>query len=138
MLPGDAVLAGAWGSLPNASRMLAEFFALVGPRPLSLVGCQWGPQVACKPLTAWQLTFSKPEGECPFSLLIIVQYHCRSDGPFVFVICQQSDRPLPSQAPATLEGREFLQGVCTSRWESWGGVIIESAYYCLNANQQRK
>ena len=79
-------------------------------------------------------TFSKPEGECPFSLLIIIQYHCRSDGPFVFVICQQSDRPLPSQAPATLEGREFLQGVCTSRWESWGGVIIESAYYCLNAN----
>ena len=45
VLTGDAGLAGAWGSLPNSSRLLAEFnfFALVGPRPLSLVGCHWGP-----------------------------------------------------------------------------------------------
>ena len=88
VLTGDAGLAGAWGSLPNSSRLLAEFNFLLfwdqGPFLwLAVIGV---PQVGCKPLATWQLTFSKPEGECPFSLLIVIQYNYRSDGPFIFVI----------------------------------------------------
>lgn len=122
VLTGDAALAGAWGSLPNSSRFSAEFnFLLLWDQGSFLwLAVSGVPQVGCKLLTTWQLTFSKPEGDCPFSLLIIIQYNYRSDGPFIFVICQQSDSPLCSQVSPTLEGRGFMRGMCTSRWESWG------------------
>lgn len=131
MLTGDAALAGAWGPLPNSSRFSAEFnFLLLWDQgPFLWLAVSGVPQVGCKLLTTGQLTFSKPEGDCPFSLLIIIQYNYRSDGPLslsfvnrVIVHCVPRSHPR-SKAEGSC-------GACAPAGGNLGGggAIIE---FCL-------